>query len=347
MDKAKWQQMFAAGAAKPKDDHVPSEMDVFRSMSFSERPIQEVIEGLDVVCTLLGNIVSNPVESKFRRIRRSNSRIAKILGREEEGLLRAAGFSNDAAGEALECWGEEPGSECRAQLAKVQFVLKLAEIVKAIMREKGEMPSALAAAPAVFGRGQRENGRGLLCHEAGIGQAIECALMDYVAVCSAQSAEDEKKLRRQREREAIESTSGWREALVLKDGDFLLDRGRIEAWLDSSATHRIAASDLLDLQAASVRWYGQAAQHRSDAWRKEFANSTILVAEGVSAELQALREAMFEYPERPGAAPAIFRDTAPKQPAPNEVAAQQADGDDVAIVPSVERNGSVVVMAVE
>merc|ERR1711972_429813 len=78
------------------------------------------------------------------------------------------------------------------------------------------------------------------------------------------------------------------------------------------------AHDLLLLQSAAMRWYGDGARCYCETWRTQLLRRcTAMSAETrasstcklVDDELQALRGAMFEFPERPGAAPVLFRES--------------------------------------
>lgn len=261
--------------------------------------------------TLLGNIARQPLEPKFRRVRRSNARIASLVGREEEGILRAVGFCDDAA-----VAGEEASLVfCRdAATAGLAEVLAAIEVVCAVLQDQA---TSKAGEPS------------LRCHDVAVARALECALLDHFAARSAEQAEAEKRRRRSAEAEAVRSPQRWREALSalggewLCDGALLHDGGVFELWLEQDAQNRSLAYDLLQLQSAAVRWYGLGAQrHCEEWWLRLFAvaepldtapqqlaraNTPLLFPDHFGEELCLLRETLFEFPERPGAMPALFR----------------------------------------
>jgi len=278
-------------------------MEILRSLACSERSVEEVVRGLEVVCTLLGNIADAPGEERYRRIRRGNSRIAPLLGREEEGLLRAAGFEDEE--DRLVCLGGYGGAQ--EELAAPSQLLELlgaARAASAALRLH-VLEESEGAAPLP----------GLLCRDPPVARSLDCALLDFVGQRSMEAAEAHKRRRKADEAEALASPERWREALDRAGGGFLCDGGRLEAWLQADPAHRLLAHDLVSLQESAARWYGLGAKQHCEAWRSQ------LLAEGgadagaggaqpgaaMSDELRALREALFEFPEWEGAAPLLFR----------------------------------------
>merc|ERR1719282_236459 len=115
----------------------PPHMDVLRTLVSSDRTVAGVVDGLDVVCKLLENIARAPEEPRYRRVRKGNARIALLLGREEEGLLRAAGFK-DTEDDVLECLSENsegPNAELGVAMRACE-VLEVIEVARTIFKEK-------------------------------------------------------------------------------------------------------------------------------------------------------------------------------------------------------------------
>lgn len=290
-------------------------MDVLQGLVLSERAVEEVLGGLDVVRSLLSNIAKKPGEAKFRRVRKGNARIKPLLGHAEEGLLRAAGFCDDSDCEdALVC-----GVADHAAPQEVTEVLGLTDAACSALREQLQEPSPAAA-----------SGGTLRCRDAAVVQALECALLDHVGQRSAEQAEVEKRQRRAKETEAVHSPRRWRNALSSIGGDYLCDGGPLESWLDQDAQHRSLAHDLLQLQGASVRWYGYRAQLYCEDWRRRLRARAGAPAEtfaqALSEELNALREALFEFPDRPGALPTLFQQGISDC---DDVAAGEEEGEDM------------------
>mmetsp|Transcript_135490 Transcript_135490/g.377350 ORF Transcript_135490/g.377350 Transcript_135490/m.377350 type:complete len:360 (-) Transcript_135490:30-1109(-) len=305
-------------------------MELLRALGESDRSVAEVITGLEVVRTLLTNIADSPGEDRYRRVRKGNMRIVPLLGREEEGLLRAAGFVDEGGGggtgEAgyLVCQGSCAGSgsaeclqgEAQEPAAPPQLldVLNAVQAVLAPLQEKlaeakneSEGADALPELPGL-----------LLCRDPPVARALDCALLDHVGQRSVEAAEAHKRRRRADEAAAVASPTGWRAVLGQLGGGFLCDGGPLEAWLDADVAHRRLAHDLVQLQEAAARWYGPGARQHCDAWRAGLlahgadadagAGGPPLLGTLISEELEALRQAIFEFPEREGAAPALFRD---------------------------------------
>mmetsp|Transcript_87056 Transcript_87056/g.270813 ORF Transcript_87056/g.270813 Transcript_87056/m.270813 type:complete len:338 (-) Transcript_87056:30-1043(-) len=296
-------------------------MDVLRGLGSSERPIAEVVRGLDVVRTLLANIAKAPGDDRFRNVRKANPRIAALLGLEEEGLLRAAGFED--FGDLLACPGGCSGGDGGQPGVPPQLteVLDVIAVARAVLQEKLEEEAAAGVASGAP--------TGPVCRDAAVARALECTLLDHVAQRSSDLAEAEKRRRRSAEADAVRSPRRWRDALREQGGEFLCDGGPVEAWLDADAAHRGLAHDLLLLQESAMRWYGSGARRHCAAWRSQLASggSGADSAAGprcgdgggglgalLAEELQRLREALFEFPERAGAAPELFRDSGPLQP---------------------------------
>jgi len=292
-------------------------MEILRSLTSSERSVAEVLRGLDVVCTLLNNIAASPT-ARYRSLRRSNTRIAALLGREEEGLLRAAGFE-DAGDDGLACFHNDgAGNDSVSERCSLQQLIEVLDAVKAAhaaLKEHSTTDCALT---------KQTN---CICRDAAVARALDCALLDLVSQRSADEAESAKRRRKMAEDEAVRSPQLWRDALCREGGQDLCDSGPLEAWLDENADHRGLAYDLLKLQNAAKRWYGSGAQRHCEAWRsKLFSQSEVQVEADAAAggtqeqrlcfisafreELCAMREVLFEFPERPGAAPKLFRHSA-------------------------------------
>lgn len=312
-------------------------MEILRSLTSSERSVAEVLRGLDVVCTLLGNIAASPTEARYRSLRRSNTRIAAMLGREEEGLLRAAGFE-DAGDDGLACFhndgvGNDSVPE-RCSLQRLIEVLDAVKVAHAALKEHSNTDGAVTARTDCT------------CRDAVVARTLDCALLDLVSQRSADDAESAKRRRKMAEHEAVRSPRCWRDVFCREGGHDLCDSGPLEAWLDENADHRGLAYDLLKLQNAAKRWYGSGAQRHCEAWRsKLFSQREVHVEADAAAggnqeqrfcfsaafreELRALREVLFEFPERPGAAPELFR---------SSVAGQQSEElPEAALSPSTER----------
>lgn len=315
-------------------------MEILRALGESERSVSEVVHGLEVVSTLLANIADSPSEDRFRRVRKGNARIAALLGREEEGLLRAAGFEDDED-DYLICLG---GLDVAPEPAAPS---QLSELLGAVRAASGALQAHLPedncatseAAPAACA----ELGLpGLLCRDPPVARALDCALLDYVGQRSIEAAESHKRRRRADEAEALSSSERWREALDRAGGGFLRDGGPLEAWLDAAAAHRHLAHELVVLQEAAMRWYGPGARQHCESWRAgllarngvraDAGAGAALPGTAISGELQALREAIFEFPEWEGAAPALFRKA-------SSVAGDGADGSGDCTVTTVCRGG--------
>jgi len=290
-------------------------MDILRSLASSERSVTEVLHGLDVVCKLLGNIAASPTEARYRSLRKSNTRIAALLGREEEGLLRAAGFE-DAGDDGLACFHKDGGGDDSASeqcsLQRLMEVLDAVRVAHAALKDHSQKDSAL------------QEPTNCVCRDPAVARSLDCALLDLVSQRSADEAECAKRRRKMVEDEAIRSPRQWRDALFREGGHDLCDSGPLEAWLDEDADHRGLAFELLKLQNAATRWYGTGAQHYCEAWRSNLSSKKEVFVEADAAaggrqgprvcfraafreELRALQEVLFEFPECPGAAPELFR----------------------------------------
>lgn len=298
-------------------------MDILCSLAASDRNAAEVSGGLDVVCTLLRNINSSPEDVRFRRIRKANRRIAPLLGHEEEALLRAAGFEDDGD-DAFVC----PGSagNCAAVPASLLEVLQLAEVAQAVLAKHAEAAKDSAAKSE---EGDEEFWP--LYQDPAVANTLECALLDQAAQRSADATQAEKRRRLEDEAAAVRSPAHWREAIagrswLLLHGTCGGDNGLLETWLDSGAGHRELAHKLCTLQESSAKWYGEGARRYCERWRAEVlqkygprgsiaaagdGSSEDPVFQGLRAtfesELQQMQEALFEYPEKPGAPPKLFR----------------------------------------
>mmetsp|Transcript_133845 Transcript_133845/g.267079 ORF Transcript_133845/g.267079 Transcript_133845/m.267079 type:complete len:342 (-) Transcript_133845:23-1048(-) len=290
-------------------------MEILRSLTTSERSVAEVLRGLDTVDTLLGNIAASPTDARYRSLRRSNTRIAALLGREEEGLLRAAGFE-DAGDDGLACFHDDGvGNNSvfeRGSLQRLIEVLDAVRVARAALKEHSNPDGALTE-PA-----------DCICRDAAVARTLDCALLDFVSQRSADEAESAKRRRKMAEDEAVRSPRRWRDALCREGGHNLCDSGPLEAWLDENADHRGLAYDLLKLQNAAKRWYGSGALQYCEAWRSRLSSQREVHVEADAAaggtqeqrvsfistfreELHALREILFEFPERAGATPELFR----------------------------------------
>lgn len=282
-------------------------MDALRALGSSERSIEAVLKGLDIVCTLLSNVVEVPGEPKYRRVKKANPRIAPLLGCEEEGVLRAAGFEDSPDGDSLTCCIGEAEGWAPAQLGEV---LAAATAVRQALRHCLELEDLQAAAST--------STSSLLCREPRVAERLECAVLDFAAQQSADLALAEKRRRRSDEALAVRSPTLWREAFMGIGGAFLCDGGPLEAWLQADARHRNLAHDLLELQAAAMRWYGAAAKRHCEAWRLDLVHTDLNAKrpfeELLRAELLKLQEAIFEFPERPGAPPLLFRSSPEETP---------------------------------
>lgn len=261
-------------------------MDVLHALASSERDAADVAAGLAVVCALLSNVAASPEEPKYRRVRKANPRIAPLLGREEEKLLRIAGFEN--SGDFLSC----------ENTSSVAQTLEAAEIAK----------SALLRCCADGGVSRPR------CAQAA--QVLECALMDRAHEQSAESAQAEKRRRRAANAEAVRCPLRWRSAFAEAGGGYLCASGLLGTWLAAAEEHRVLAHDLLELQEAASRWYGEGARSYVESWRSRFVGASgpgDALEAGVSLdaafkrELLRLREALFDFPATPGAVPALFR----------------------------------------
>lgn len=340
-------------------------MDILRGLIGSDRKVDEVLRGLDVVRTLLANIDREPEEPKWQRLRLGNSRIAALRGLEEEGLLRAAGFASEPAGEDGQAAAAEADAalvyrqsdashgsgadgnaagQASSPLQCLREVLETIEVVCRALRAGADSVRGAGAAPTpgASGSGEAEAAAAdcpaeaaaetpaaaatpppgdtadVVCNHPLVAQALEfhleCWQVDRAAQQSRESAEADKRRRRADEATAVRSADRWREALDRAGGAFLCDGGAVEAWLQRSADHRAAAHDLLELQAAAARWYGEGARSHCDRFRGELQASGATAADAgvdlqrlVEAELSQMREALFAFPEAPGSAPRLFR----------------------------------------
>lgn len=286
-------------------------METLRAVASSERTLEGVAKGLDVVRTLLSNIATSPGEARYRRVRRNNPRIRQLLGREEEGLLRAAGFADEADG-TLACFSGGGVGDAANQPdvpAALHEILDatgvVLQVLSARMTELGDVASTLRC-----------------LEDAALVQGLECALLDHVGQRSADLAEAEKRRRRSDEAEDVRSPGRWRDVFARVGGGFLCDGGLLETWLDSDAAHRCLAHDLVELQRASVRWYGRGAERHCERWRLQVRGHAVASDGGsggseslppygamFAEELRVLRDALFEFPEWPGAPPALFSES--------------------------------------
>jgi len=212
------------------------------------------------------------------------------------------------------------------QLEQLREVLDATEVTHSALKR------GLDDAATAFGS---SDGTQLCCCDAAVSQSLECALLDYVSQLSRDAAETEKKRRKLNAAEAVRPATGWRAALEENGGSFFCDGGTLEGWLDQDVKGRTLAYDLSLLQAAARRWYGQEATQYCENWQSSFSAAAARVitpaaqggcssaAVGIPAlckmledELQAFREALFAFPERPGELPVIFRDNGEANAAP-------------------------------
>eukprot|EP00929_Paragymnodinium_shiwhaense_P016854 TRINITY_DN12550_c0_g1_i1.p1 TRINITY_DN12550_c0_g1~~TRINITY_DN12550_c0_g1_i1.p1 ORF type:complete len:341 (-),score=110.00 TRINITY_DN12550_c0_g1_i1:368-1390(-) len=339
-------------------------METLRTLGASERPVAEVLPGLTTVCTLLRNISTAPEEVKYRRLRLDSAEMAPLLGKVEEGVLCAAGFA------MLEPEFFDFRSD---QLETLREVLQAAEVVMSTLQRALDDLDGRSAASAPNGK----SSGALLCRDDRVAQSLECALLDHVGQLSRDAADAEKRRRKADEIEAVRSP-GWRDAIKDAGGSFFVDGGAVEEWLEGDVKGRTLAHSLLQLQAAARQWYGELAAQYCDRWQSSFSSTAASgessgeAAKGgeqtggepkaggrfcklLEGELQAFQEALFAFPERPGAVPVLFRpaDAASKEQRSEESAKAPgggaAGGDECAFVQErdADRWGLAEVVALE
>lgn len=97
---------------------IPAKIDVGISMIADARE-GEFNSALELLRKILGNVVANPGEEKYRKLRASNAKIAALLAtRGVRALLRGAGFEEQ--GDFLTMAPDTPTEGVEAALAKLE-----------------------------------------------------------------------------------------------------------------------------------------------------------------------------------------------------------------------------------
>merc|ERR1712032_1168190 len=188
-------------------------------------------------------------------------------------------------------------------MGALQAVLEMSKAVLDVLRDH------------LSGSEVSERAYPLQCLETEVARSVECALLDYGRQQSKDQEQVEKRRRVDDLTAALRSETGWREALREADGAiFLQINSAFDDWLAADPEHRALTNKLHTLQQSAVKWYGLGAQRHCDAFfGKLRAMEAALPAQRehfgklLEEELATLRGALFEFPERPGAPPALFR----------------------------------------
>lgn len=315
-------------------------MEVLSALGTSSRKVVDVVEGLETVCKLLGNILTSPREPKYRRVRTSNARISELVGKEEFALLQAAGFeySPDADGDDHYVLPEGAEESFSQSLATIQGLFDATKVALDVLRQKiDEAPPVFSAAEEVnpnvppimaalkagskAAESSKSNKRprsDLQCNNQEVASALECGVLDHVQLRAVESAENEKRLRRTSDEAAVRSSCDWKDVFGRLGGLYLCDNGPLETWLGESEDNRILAFRLLHLQQDAVRWYGSGARSHCERWRDYVTTLCSKEDDGsldkplsftlvLQDELGSLQDAIFDMPDTPGAAPSLFR----------------------------------------